>query len=94
VFTTSTLAALFEDQGGGAYICRTATLGHMQQGGSPSGLDRITAAQLALAAVQFLESQVLFMFYLPNSVVIDFMELKLLQFLNLGGFVKIIPILF
>jgi len=37
VFTTATLATLFEDNSKGCYIVRTAILGHLQQGGSPSG---------------------------------------------------------
>jgi 6-phosphofructokinase 1 len=57
VFTTQTLATLFEDQGGGSYVCKTASLGHMQQGGAPSGLDRCFGSQLADVAVKFLEEQ-------------------------------------
>eukprot|EP01114_Cavostelium_apophysatum_P017691 TRINITY_DN5317_c0_g1_i1.p1 TRINITY_DN5317_c0_g1~~TRINITY_DN5317_c0_g1_i1.p1 ORF type:complete len:766 (-),score=160.32 TRINITY_DN5317_c0_g1_i1:59-2356(-) len=57
VFTTNTLAALFEDQSDGLYAVRTATLGHMQQGGAPSGIDRTFAATLAFKAIQYLEDE-------------------------------------
>ena len=34
VFTTQTLASLFEDQSKGLYSARSAILGHLQQGGN------------------------------------------------------------
>ena len=51
-FTTSLLAKIFEDQVGNilpflqpqskeTFEVRTATLGHIQQGGSPSAMDRL-----------------------------------------------------
>eukprot|EP01118_Nematostelium_gracile_P007768 TRINITY_DN2540_c0_g1_i2.p1 TRINITY_DN2540_c0_g1~~TRINITY_DN2540_c0_g1_i2.p1 ORF type:complete len:693 (-),score=191.55 TRINITY_DN2540_c0_g1_i2:198-2093(-) len=41
VFKTKTLSKLYRDQSGGVFEVRTAALGHLQQGGTPTGLDRI-----------------------------------------------------
>jgi 6-phosphofructokinase 1 len=57
VWTTPTLAALFEAESKNAYRVRTAILGHLQQGGSPTGLDRINATLLSDAAVHYLLKQ-------------------------------------
>lgn len=36
---------------------RTAVLGHTQQGGTPSPMDRIRASRLAVKCIQFIEQQ-------------------------------------
>eukprot|EP01119_Soliformovum_irregulare_P020837 TRINITY_DN6813_c0_g1_i1.p1 TRINITY_DN6813_c0_g1~~TRINITY_DN6813_c0_g1_i1.p1 ORF type:complete len:778 (-),score=206.24 TRINITY_DN6813_c0_g1_i1:59-2323(-) len=56
VFTTPILAALFENESNGLFEVRTASLGHLQQGGPPSAHDRTFAIQLASSAISFLEA--------------------------------------
>ncbi|GIV76836.1 6-phosphofructokinase [Litorilinea aerophila] len=55
LYTTSFLAALFEEEGGDLFDVRIAVLGHLQQGGSPTPFDRTLAARLAARGVEFLE---------------------------------------
>jgi len=57
VFSTQTLAKIFQDQCNGLFEVRTATLGHVQQGGAPYGIDRIYATFMASVAIQFIEEQ-------------------------------------
>lgn len=54
-YTTSFIAALFEEEGGDLFEVRQSILGHLQQGGNPSPFDRILAARLAWEAVQRIE---------------------------------------
>lgn len=54
-YTTSFIAALFEEEGGALFEVRQSILGHLQQGGNPSPFDRILAARLAWEAVQRIE---------------------------------------
>jgi 6-phosphofructokinase 1 len=57
LYSTTFLAALFEQEGGDLFDVRTAILGHLQQGGNPTPFDRIIAARLTAHAVEFLEEQ-------------------------------------
>jgi 6-phosphofructokinase 1 len=57
VYTTSFMAALFEEEGGSLFDVRQAILGHLQQGGDPSPFDRIQATRLAARCVEFLIEQ-------------------------------------
>eukprot|EP01116_Phalansterium_solitarium_P000577 TRINITY_DN10402_c0_g1_i1.p1 TRINITY_DN10402_c0_g1~~TRINITY_DN10402_c0_g1_i1.p1 ORF type:complete len:851 (-),score=283.62 TRINITY_DN10402_c0_g1_i1:437-2989(-) len=52
VFNTQTLSNLFQEHGGSLYAVRTATIGHLQQGGSPTGLDRILSVAMAYRAIE------------------------------------------
>ncbi len=54
-YTTSFIAALFEEEGGDLFEVRQSILGHLQQGGNPSPFDRILAARLAWEAVLRIE---------------------------------------
>ncbi|KAL1920391.1 uncharacterized protein VTP21DRAFT_768 [Calcarisporiella thermophila] len=54
-YTTDVISAIFEQEGEGLFDSRTAILGHTQQGGVPSPLDRIRACFLAVRCMQFLE---------------------------------------
>ena len=56
LYTTSFLAALFEQEGGDLFDVRTAILGHLQQGGDPTPFDRIMATRMTAYAVEYLES--------------------------------------
>ena len=44
-------------EGGDEFDVRTATLGHIQQGGNPTPFDRIQAARLDANCIQYLEDQ-------------------------------------
>jgi len=57
VYTTDFMARMFEEEGGGHFTVRTAVLGHLQQGGDPSPLDRVMAARLAAYAVDRLDGE-------------------------------------
>jgi 6-phosphofructokinase 1 len=54
IYSTSFMAALFEEEGGQIFEVRQAILGHLQQGGDPSPFDRIQATRLAVKCVEFL----------------------------------------
>ncbi|CAG8547961.1 2956_t:CDS:10 [Ambispora leptoticha] len=58
-YTTSLIADIFETEGRGLFDCRTCVLGHIQQGSSPSPLDRIRAVRLAVKCINFLEKHAL-----------------------------------
>ena len=54
-YSTETLSKIFKEEANGLFDSRTAILGHLQQGGLPSPLDRIRAAQLATLTVEWIE---------------------------------------
>lgn len=53
-YSTELLMRLLEEESGGRWEVRHCILGHIQQGGAPSPLDRIHASRLAAAAVPLL----------------------------------------
>ncbi len=57
LYTSGFMQALFEQESRGLFDVRTAILGHMQQGGSPSPFDRIQAIRFATRCVEFLSSE-------------------------------------
>ena len=57
VYTTDVMCALFEAEGKGLYDVRSAILGHMQQGGTPSPFDRIQATRLAGKCIDWLVNE-------------------------------------
>ncbi len=54
VYTTDVMCALLEAEGKGLYDVRSAILGHLQQGGTPSPFDRIQATRLAGKCIDWL----------------------------------------
>ncbi|KXS17418.1 6-phosphofructokinase [Gonapodya prolifera JEL478] len=54
-YTTEQLANIIRDEAKGLFDARTAVLGHLQQGGVPSPLDRCRAVRLAVNCVDWLE---------------------------------------
>ncbi|RIK25653.1 MAG: 6-phosphofructokinase, partial [Chloroflexi bacterium] len=56
-YTASFLAALFEEEAKDLFDVRVSVLGHMQQGGDPTPLDRIMAARMAGEAIAFIERE-------------------------------------
>ncbi|KAJ1567668.1 6-phosphofructokinase, alpha subunit, partial [Cladochytrium tenue] len=55
-FSTDVLAGILRSEGRGAFDSRTAVLGHLQQGGVPSPLDRIRATRLAVNCIDWIET--------------------------------------
>ena len=58
IYTSSFMAALFEEEGGGLFDVRQTILGHVQQGGDPSPFDRIQATRLVARCIEFLVENV------------------------------------
>lgn len=54
-YTTEMLSEIFRAESQGYYEVRSAILGHIQQGGAPSPLDRIRGTRLAVLCMTFLE---------------------------------------
>lgn len=54
-YTTDVISNILKDEGHQLFDSRTAVLGHIQQGGTPSPMDRIRATRLAMRAIEFLE---------------------------------------
>ncbi|MDR0284624.1 MAG: 6-phosphofructokinase [Propionibacteriaceae bacterium] len=57
-YTTDVLARLFDEEGQGRYDTRTLTIGHIQQGGSPTPADRLLAIRLTDAAMTTVAEQI------------------------------------
>jgi len=55
LYTAPFLAALFEEESKDLFNVRISILGHMQQGGNPTPIDRIMATRMASEAVKFVE---------------------------------------
>lgn len=53
-YTTNVLADIFKEEAHNLFDARTAVLGHLQQGGTPSPLDRIRATNLAVRCIDWL----------------------------------------
>lgn len=56
-YTTEFLAQMMEEESHGMYDVRTAVLGHMQQGGSPSPFDRLLASRFAYRALNLVDDE-------------------------------------
>ncbi|CAO3625393.1 unnamed protein product [Cunninghamella echinulata] len=57
-YTTDVISSIFKEEGHALFDSRTAVLGHIQQGGTPSPMDRIRATRLGMNAVQFIETEI------------------------------------
>ncbi|KAL2918906.1 6-phosphofructokinase, alpha subunit [Polyrhizophydium stewartii] len=55
VYSTEVIAGILRAESMGLFDARTAVLGHLQQGGVPTPLDRIRATRLAVKCVDWLE---------------------------------------
>ncbi|KAI9320079.1 6-phosphofructokinase [Dichotomocladium elegans] len=55
-YTTDVISNILKDEGHEFFDSRTAVLGHIQQGDTPSPLDRIRATRLAMHAIRFVEA--------------------------------------
>lgn len=54
-YTTDVISEIIKTEGHELFDSRTAILGHTQQGGTPSPMDRIRASRLAVKCIQFIE---------------------------------------
>ena len=54
IYTPDLIARILEEEGGEVYDARWVSLGHLQQGGLPSPLDRIRGTRLAIQCVDFI----------------------------------------
>lgn len=54
-YSTELIAAMIHEEAKGRFESRTSVPGHVQQGGTPSPMDRVRAVRLAVKCVQFLE---------------------------------------
>ncbi|KAI8645564.1 6-phosphofructokinase [Parasitella parasitica] len=54
-YTTDVISNILKEEGDEMFDSRTAVLGHIQQGITPSPLDRIRATRLAMRAIKFME---------------------------------------
>lgn len=57
-YTTELIADMIHEEAKGRFESRTSVPGHVQQGGTPSPMDRVRAVRLAVRCVQFLEDNV------------------------------------
>jgi 6-phosphofructokinase 1 len=55
-YTTDVISAMVKEEGHGLFDSKTAVLGHLQQGGVPSPLDRIRAVRLAVHCAEWIEA--------------------------------------
>jgi len=55
VYTTEVITKMFKEEGGALFDARSASLGHMLQGGIPSPMDRARAVRLSLKCMAFIE---------------------------------------
>ncbi|OUM69299.1 hypothetical protein PIROE2DRAFT_38393 [Piromyces sp. E2] len=56
-YSTKVIASILNEEGHGLFDSRTAVLGHLQQGGIPSPLDRIRAVRQAVECINWLEKK-------------------------------------
>lgn len=57
VYSTDMIAKIYDAESGGFYGARTSVLGHLQQGGTPSPLDRCRAHAMAVDSVNWIEAK-------------------------------------
>jgi 6-phosphofructokinase 1 len=74
IYTTRFVASVLAHESDGLFQVRTAILGHVQQGGSPSAFDRIQATRLASAGIDHLVTQAISDD--PDSVMVGLREGK------------------
>ncbi|KAF9101901.1 6-phosphofructokinase, alpha subunit [Mortierella sp. GBA35] len=57
-YTTDIVSSIIKEEGHQQFDSRTAILGHIQQGNSPSPLDRVRATRFAVCAIDFMEGHI------------------------------------
>ncbi|KAJ2511995.1 6-phosphofructokinase, alpha subunit [Coemansia sp. RSA 2049] len=66
-YSTDMIARIYDAESGGFYGARTAVLGHLQQGGTPSPLDRCRANTMAIESVNWLQAKCWDAMDVPNE---------------------------
>jgi 6-phosphofructokinase 1 len=56
-YTTDVISSIYESEGNNLFDCRASVLGHIQQGGTPSPMDRVLGCRLAVASLGWIEQQ-------------------------------------
>lgn len=56
VYTTQVIADIIDEEGGKRFDCKFAVPGHVQQGGTPSPMDRVRAVRFGVKSLQHLET--------------------------------------
>ncbi|MBK8461398.1 MAG: 6-phosphofructokinase [Micropruina sp.] len=56
-YTTDVISRILEEEGGSLYDVRTAVLGHLQQGGSPTPFDRLLATRLVSRGLDLISAE-------------------------------------
>lgn len=56
VYTTDLIADIIKESAGGRFETRTAIPGHVQQGFTPSSMDRVNAVRFAMKSCQYIEN--------------------------------------
>eukprot|EP01117_Protostelium_nocturnum_P009250 TRINITY_DN330_c0_g1_i1.p1 TRINITY_DN330_c0_g1~~TRINITY_DN330_c0_g1_i1.p1 ORF type:complete len:968 (+),score=198.85 TRINITY_DN330_c0_g1_i1:303-3206(+) len=56
-YSTEVMGKMLEEEAKGKFESRTSVLGHVQQGGTPSPMDRVRATRLAVRCMRFLEEK-------------------------------------
>ncbi|KAJ2366114.1 6-phosphofructokinase, alpha subunit, partial [Coemansia sp. RSA 2611] len=67
IYSTEMIAKIYEAESGGFYGARTSVLGHLQQGGTPSPLDRCRANTMAVDSINWLQSRCWEAMEVPNE---------------------------
>ncbi|KAJ2709904.1 6-phosphofructokinase, alpha subunit, partial [Coemansia spiralis] len=67
IYTTEMIAKIYEAESGGFYGARTSVLGHLQQGGTPSPLDRCRAHTMAVDTINWLQQRCWEAMEVPNE---------------------------
>ncbi|KAJ1667998.1 6-phosphofructokinase, alpha subunit [Coemansia sp. RSA 1813] len=67
IYSTDMIANIYEAESGGFYGARTAVLGHLQQGGTPSPLDRCRANTMAIESINWLQAKCWESMEVPNE---------------------------
>ncbi|KAJ1963937.1 6-phosphofructokinase, alpha subunit, partial [Dipsacomyces acuminosporus] len=67
IYSTEMIAKIYDAESGGFYGARTSVLGHLQQGGTPSPLDRCRANTMAIDTVNWLEQRCWESMEIPNE---------------------------
>ncbi|KAJ2866310.1 6-phosphofructokinase, alpha subunit [Coemansia erecta] len=67
IYSTDMIANIYEAESGGFYGARTAVLGHLQQGGTPSPLDRCRANTMAIESINWLQARCWEAMEVPNE---------------------------
>ncbi|KAJ1946103.1 6-phosphofructokinase, alpha subunit, partial [Linderina pennispora] len=67
IYSTDMIAKIYDAESGGFYGARTSVLGHLQQGGTPSPMDRCRANTMAVDSINWLQEKCWLGMEVPNE---------------------------